>query len=317
MTPPSFHHLVDEYLTARRGLGFGLETDEWFLRDFASHAERIGHSGPVTIELAVQWARSSRSSNPAQPARRLAVVRQFARYRALFDPATEVPPVGLLGRIPRRSTPHIYTEAEMAALLQQARCLLPRHGLRPATYVAYFALLASTGLRLSEACRLTTDDADLVNGILTIRETKFRKSRLVPLHPTTTQALRRYADRRDACLAAPRSEYFFRTEHSPRLTRTAVETTFRRIRRRLDWTGQGRTRQPRIHDLRHTFVVRRLLRWYLEGADVDRKILALSTYLGHARVADTYWYCTAVPELLASTGQRFERFAHRASERPS
>ena len=213
--------------------------------------------------------------------------------------------------------PHIYSAAEMAALLQQASCLLPRNGLRPATYVAYFALLASTGLRLSEACRLTTDDADLVNGILTIRETKFRKSRLVPLHPTTTQALGRYADRRTACLAAPRSEYFFRTEHSPRLTRTAVETTFRRIKRRLDWTGQGRTRQPRIHDLRHTFVVRRLLRWYQEGADVDRKILALATYLGHARVADTYWYCTAVPELLASTAQRFERFAHRASERPS
>ena len=319
MTPPSFHHLVDEYLTARRGLGFRLETDEWFLRAFASHADRVGHSGSVTIELAVQWARSSsRSSNPAQAARRLAIVRQFARYRALLDPATEVPPVGLLGRIPtRRSTPHIYTEAEMAALLQQARCLLPRHGLRPATYVAYFALLAATGLRLSEACRLTTDDADLVNGILTIRETKFRESRLVPLHPTTTWALRRYADRRDACLAAPRSEYFFRTEHSPRLTRTAVETTLRRIRRRLDWTGQGRTRQPRIHDLRHTFVVRRLLRWYMEGADIDRKILALTTYLGHARVADTYWYCTAVPELLASTGQRFERFAHRASERPS
>ena len=319
MTPPSFHHLVDEYLTARRGLGFGLETDEWFLRAFASHADRVGHSGSVTIELAVQWARSSsRSSNPAQAARRLAIVRQFARYRALVDPATEVPPVGLLGRIPaRRSTPHIYTEAEMAALLQQAHCLLPRGGLRPATYVAYFALLASTGLRLSEACRLTTDDADLVNGILTIRETKFRKSRLVPLHPTTTRALRRYADRRDACLAAPRSEYFFRTEQSPRLTRTAVEATFRRLRRRLDWTGQGRTRQPRIHDLRHTFVARRLLRWHQEGADVDRKILALTTYLGHARVADTYWYCTAVPELLASTGQRFERFAQRASERPS
>ena len=317
MTPPSFHHLVDEYLTARRGLGFGLETDEWFLRDFASHAERIGHSGPVTIELAVRWARSSRSSHPAQAARRLAIVRQFARYRALFDPATEVPPAGLLGSVRRRSTPHIYTEAEMAALLQQARCLLPRHGLRPATYAAYFALLVSTGLRLSEACRLTTDNADLVNGILTIRETKFRKSRLVPLHPTTTQALCRYADRRDACLAAPRSEYFFRTEHSPRLTRTAVESTFRRIRRRLHWTVQGRTRQPRIHDLRHTFVVRRLLRWHQEGADVDRRILALSTYLGHARVADTYWYCTAVPELLASTGQRFERFAHRASERPS
>lgn len=318
MTPPSFHHLVDEYLNARRGLGFGLETDEWFLRDFARHAERIGHSGPMTIELAVQWARSSsRSTNPAQAARRLAIVRQFARYRALIDPATEVPPAGLLGPAStRRSTPHIYTDAEIAALLQQARRLRPRGGLRPATYVAFFALLAATGLRLSEARRLTTDDADLVDGILTIRETKFRKSRLVPLHPTTTRALRRYADRRDA-YAAPRSEYFFRTERSPRLIHATVEKTFRQIRRRLGWTAQGRTSQPRIHSLRHTFVVRRLLRWRQEGADVDRKILALATYLGHAGVAHTYWYCTAVPELLASTGQRFERFAHRASERPS
>ena len=318
MTPPSFHRLVDEYLNARRGLGFRLETQEGYLRDFARHAERIGHSGPVTIELAVRWALSSRSANPAQAARRLTIVRQFARYRALVDPATEVPPVGLLGPDSRRrSTPHIYTDAEIAALLQQARCLLPRHGLLPATYVAYFALLASTGLRLSEACRLTTDDADLDNGILTIRETKFRKSRLVPLHPTTARALRRYADRRDACLAAPRSEYFFRTEQSPRLTLAGVESTFRRLRRRLGWTAQGRTRQPRIHDLRHTFVVRRLLRWHQEGADVDRKILALATYLGHTGVAHTYWYCTAVPELLATTGQRFERFAHRATERPS
>ena len=272
----------------------------------------------MTIELAVQWALSSHSTNPAQAARRVAIVRQFTRHRALVDPATEVPPVGLLGHnFRRRSTPHIYTEAEVAALLQQARCLLPRGGLRPATYVAFFALLASTGLRLSEARRLTTDDADLVDGILTIRETKFRKSRLVPLHPTTIRALCRYADRRDACLAAPRSQYFFRTEHSPRLKRSAVAATFRQLRRRLDWTAQGRTRQPRIHDLRHTFVVRRLMRWYQEGADVDRKILALATYLGHAGVAHTYWYCTAVPELLATTGQRFERFAHPASERPS
>ena len=317
MTPPSFHRLVDDYLIARRGLGFSLETPEWLLRGFASHADRIGHSGPLTIELMVQWAQASQSSNPAQAVRRLAVVRQLARHRALFDPATEVPPVGLLGRISRRPPPHIYTESEVAALLQQASRLLPRQGLRPTTYVAYFALLVSTGLRLSEACRLTTDDVDLVNGILSIRETKFRKSRLVPLHPTTTRALIRYADRRDACRAASRSEHFFRTEHSPRLTRDAVEKTFSRLKQRLGWTGHGRTRAPRIHDLRHTFVTRRLLRWYQDGADVDHKILALSTYLGHAKVTDTYWYCTAVPELLASTAQRFERFAHRASERSS
>ena len=251
MTLPSVHRLVDDYLIARRGLGFGLETSEWLLRDFASHVDRVGHSGPLTIELMIQWAQASQSSNPEQAVRRLAAVRQFARHRALFDPATEVPPVGLLGRISRRPPPHIYTDSEVAALLQQASRLLPRQGLRPATYVAYFALLASTGLRLSEACRLTSDDVDLVNGILSIRETKFRKSRLVPLHPTTTRALIRYADRRDACRAASRSEHFFRTEHSPRLTRDVVEKTFSRLKQQLGWTGHGRTRAPRIHDLRH------------------------------------------------------------------
>ena len=261
MTPPSFHPLVDDYLIARRGLGFGLESPEWLLRDFASHADRIGHSGPLTIELMVQWAQASQSSNPAQAVRRLAVVRQLARYRALFDPATEVPPVGLLGRISRRPPPHIYTDAEVVALLQQASRLLPRQGLRPATYVVYFALLVATGLRLSEACRLTTDDVDLVNGILSIRETKFRKSRLVPLHPTTTRALIRYAGRRDACLAASRSEHFFRTEHSPRLTRDAVEKSFSRLKQSLGWTGYGRTRPPRIHDLRHYSGIRIIPSW--------------------------------------------------------
>ena len=317
MTLPSFHRLVDDYLLTRRGLGFDLETPEWQLRDFANYADRIGHSGPLTIELAVEWAQSSRSSNPAQAVRRLAALRQFARHRALFDPATEVPPVGLLGRIARRPPPHIYSEAEVAALLQRASHLLPRHGLRPATYVAYFSLLVSTGLRLSEACRLATNDVDLVNGILTIRETKFRKSRLVPLHPTTTQALAQYADRRNACRATRRSEYFFCTERSPRLTRAAVEKTFSRIKQRLGWNGHGRTGSPRIHDLRHTFVTRRLLCWYQEGADIDRKILALATYLGHAKVTDTYWYCTAVPELLASSSRRFEHFVQPDSERPS
>ena len=317
MTPPSFHHLVDEYLTVRRGLGFGLETPEWLLRNFASYVDRIGHSGPLTIELAVEWAQSSGSSNPAQAARRLAAVRQFARHRAISDPATEVPPTGLLGRFSRRPPPHIYTATEVTALLEEASRLLPHQGLRPATYVVYFSLLVSTGLRLSEACRLTTEDVDLLNGILTVRETKFRKSRLVPLHPTTTQALVRYAGHRDACRAASRSDYFFRTEHAPRLTRDAVEKTFSRLKQGLGWTGDGRTRQPRIHDMRHTFITRRLLRWYQDGADVDRKMLALATYVGHAKVTDTYWYCTAVPELLACTSQRFERFAHRSLERLS
>jgi len=307
---PRFVDLVDEYLVYRRGLGFDLESPRWLLRDFARHADRIGHRGAVTIDLAVQWALSSRSSDPVQAARRLSVVRQFARHRAVVDPATEIPPVGLLGHVPRRrGQPHIYSDAEIASLLRQARLLLPRRGLRPRTYIAFFSLLASTGLRLSEACRLTIDDVDLVEGILTIREGKFRKSRLVPLHSTATHALTRYAAYRDACHGASRSGCFFRTDRTPALALAAVEKTFSRLRDRLGWTAQGRARRPRIHDLRHTFAVRRLLRWYEDGVDVDHRVLALSTYLGHAKVTDTYWYLSAVPELMALTAQRFERFA--------
>ena len=219
--------------------------------------------------------------------------------------------------MPRRKPPHIYSDAEVGALLRQARLLAPRGGLRPNTYVTFFSLLLASGLRLSEACRLTCRDVDLTNGVLTVREGKFRKSRLVPLHPTVTQALTHYASCRNACRGVPRSEYFFRTDHVPALTRAAVLKTFSRLRNRLGWTAQGRTRRPRIHDLRHTFTVRRLLRWYEDGADVEHKILALATYLGHAKVTDTYWYLSAIPELLAITSQRFERFAQHEQERAS
>jgi integrase len=313
MTPPSFLDQVEEYLVFRRGLGFDLETPEWLLRDFARHADRVGHKGPITINLAVQWALCTRSTDPAQPVRRLSVLRSFARHRAVFEPATEVPPVGLLGHVPGRKQPHIYSDAELAGLLRQASILLPRRGLRPRTYVTFFSLLASTGLRLSEACHLAPSDVDLSEGVLTVREGKFRKSRLVPLHPTATQALTSYATQRNGSRDT-RSGAFFRTDRTPELTPAAVEKTFSRLRQRLGWTAQRRARRPRIHDLRHTFAVRCLLRWYEEGSDVDQKILALSTYLGHAKVTDTYWYLSAVPELMAITSQRFERFARGEQE---
>ena len=314
MTPPHLLALVDEYLAVRHGLGFDVDGPRWLLRSFVQYADRVGHHGSVTTDLAVQWALTSGSRDPAQATRRLSALRPFARYCAVFDPATEIPPLGLLGRLPGRKPPHIYSEAEILALLRQARRLLPRRGLRPQTYVALFGLLASTGLRLSEACRLTRDDVDLAGGVLTIRESKFRKSRLVPLHSTTTQALMRYAAARNACRAVPQSGRFFCTDRASVLTRAAVEKTFSRLRQRLDWSAQGRARRPRIHDLRHTFAARRLLHWVETGANVDRQVLALSTYLGHAKVTDTYWYLSAIPELVAVTAQRFERFAHSAQE---
>lgn len=314
MTGPSFLPVVEEYLALRRGLGFDDRTLRWLLLDFARYAEQAGHRGPITIDLAVQWASSSRSSDPAYTTHRLSAIRQFARHCAVFEPATQIPPAGLLGRRPGRKQPHIYSDGEIAALLRQTSLLLPRHGLRPKTYVAFFSLLACTGLRLSEARRLATNDVDLDEGVLTVREGKFRKSRVVPLHPNATEALIQYAAHRDACRKAPPSAHFFRTERAPALTHDEVQKTFSRLRHRLGWTAQGRARRPRIHDLRHTVAVRRLLRWYKDGVDVDRKMLALSTYLGHAKVTDTYWYLTAVPELMAIAAKRFECFARADKE---
>lgn len=300
---------VEEYLAFRRTLGFELKSPAWSLRAFARYARRTGHRGPITLDLATRWALASPSGDPARAERRLGIIRSFARHRVLIDPATEIPPVGLLGRIPRRRQPHIYSDDEIRALVRQASQLLPRGGLSPRTYVAFFSLLFSTGLRISEACGLTCNDVDFARGLLTIRGTKFRKSRWVPLHPSATRALSRYAAVRGAAKG-----FFFRTERVPRLTTAAVEKAFARMRRRLGWSAQGRARRPRIHDARHTFAVRRLLRWYREGANVGQKILALSTYLGHAKVTDTYWYLTGVPELLALASRRFECLAHRAQE---
>lgn len=308
MTPrPTVVALVEKYLALRRRLGFGLVTQGHMLLAFASHADRVAPGGPLTVALAVQWAASCRSRDPSAATRRLDVVRGFAQHRALFDPTTEVPPLGLLGPRYRRKPPHVYSADEIAALLRAAAGLRPVGGLRPRTFVTLFGLLAATGMRVSEARRLACRDVDLRAGVVTVREGKFRKSRLVPLHPSVLAALRRYEA--DRCRAAPRSEHFFRTERLAVLSRMAVQATFAKLRRRLGWTAEGRARLPRIQDLRHAFVVRRVLRWHEQGADVDRRMAHLATYLGHAKVTDTYWYLTAVPELMALTARRFERFA--------
>lgn len=317
MTHSNILGWVEEYLAFRRGLGFDLETPAWYLRSLARYAEQVGHCGPITVDLATRWALKTRSKDPAHAARRLKIIRPFVRHRALIDPATEIPPSDLLGRLLRRKQPHIYSDIEIAALLDQASHMLPRGGLSPRTYVTFFSLLISTGLRLSEACHLTCSDVDLGRGLLTIRGSKFRKSRWVPLHPSTTLALTRYTAFRDAAVHDDHSGFFFRTKRVSRLTPAAVEKAFARIRHRLGWSAQGRARRPRLHDCRHTFTVRRLVRWYDEGADVGQKILALSNYLGHAKVTDTYWYLTGVPELMAIASQRFERLTQLQQESAS
>ena len=314
MMAPHFIPMAEAYLALRRNLGFSLVTQGELLLDFARYADETAESGPLTLDLAVQWAKSSRNPCPSNISRRLTIVRGFAKFCAGVEPGTEIPPIRMFGPWARRAEPHIYSDTEIADLLKAASHLRPRRGLRPTTYVALFSLLVSTGLRISEACNLKVDDVDLEQGLLVVREGKFRKSRMVPLHPSAIDPLKRYLARRFASPMAKMSSHFFITDTSPRLTGKRVGIQFWLMRKRLGWTAEGRSRAPRIHDIRHRFATVRLLRWHEEGGDIEQKLAALATYLGHVMVSQSYWYLTGVPELMALTGQRFQQFVQPKEE---
>lgn len=309
----TFTERVEQYIAMRRGLGYRLERQATYLRSFAGFLDRYGPNGPVGLELSVQWATATSSSDPHNPARRLSAIGGFLRYLAVLDGATEVPPPGLLGPSHHRTPPHVYSDEEIASLLQAAAELSPRGGLRPDCYVTLFALLATTGLRISEALALPRDDVDLAEGVLTVRAGKGGKARLVPLHPSALAPLGAYAARCDGLAGSSTQDAFFRTDRDDHLTYAAVRSTFKRLRQQLGWTSDGRTRRPRIHDLRHRMVVQRVLAWHAEGADVDAKLPALSTYLGHALISDLYWYFSATPELMSIVGERFHAFGEQFS----
>ena len=195
--------------------------------------------------------------------------------------------------------------------LAGARALPPPGSLRPATYETLLGLIASAGLRVAEALNLLDADVDLKHGALTVRQSKFAKSRQLPLHPTTVEALQRYRRKRNRyfkpCHPMPP---FFTSVHGEELRSRQVHRVFVQLREQLGWTNRGAHHAPRIHDLRHTFAVQRMTRWYEQGTDIDQAMLSLSTYLGHVKISSTYWYLTAVPELMALAAERFERFAH-------
>jgi integrase len=308
---PTMVDLAQEYLALRRQLGYALHSPGKALLAFARYADSLGHRGPLTVDLAVRWAKLPQRARPDWWARRLQIVRGFAQHRSLFEPGTEIPPADLLGSYSHRSTPHIYSDAEVCALLRAAKDLGPAGGLRCHSYMTLFGLLISSGLRISEALHLKRDEVDLHSGVLTVALSKFRKSRLVPLHPSTTQALKNYAKRRDRYCPQATARTFFINNRGASMGYSGVIGTFTDLRRQLGWTKNWEGRRPRLHDMRHTMAVRTLLRWFQKGADVDQKMLALSTYLGHVEVTDTYWYLTAVPELMALTAARFQAYSRR------
>ena len=294
---------IEDYLAMRRALGFKLAKEGRLLRDFAAFAEAAG-AGTVTTDLAVAWSIMPQNASPVWAAQRLTMVRGFARYLQAVDPATQVPPVGVLPARTRRVTPYIYSDAEVAALMAAARML--RNPLRAVTFETLIGLLAATGMRGSEAMQLDDSDIDAAAGMLAVRATKFRKSRQLPLHPATLGALAGYQALRDQLCPAPGTGSLLVSTTGARLCQATVQPAFRHLLRQAG-IGQrtGRPR-PTIHGLRHSFAVKTLIGWYRDGQDVQARMPALSTYLGHVAPAATYWYLTGTPELLALAARRLE-----------
>jgi integrase/recombinase XerD len=298
---------VDDYLRLRRSLGFKLERAGRLLPQFVAYLEAAG-AATVTTELAIAWAREPSHARPNHWAQRLAVVRGFARYLQTVIPATEVPPSGVFPARRHRPTPYLWSSEDIARLVEHSRSLRPR--LRAATSEALFGLLATTGMRLGEAVGLERGDVDFDTGIITIRQAKFDRTRLVPLHPTVTDALGHYQAERDRRCPDPRSSTFFLSSIGTALTPTGVARTLRQLT-----TSMGiRTDSvhPRTHDLRHSFAVRTLIQWHRSGVDIDAAMPRLSTYLGHIAPTDTYWYLSAAPELMELAARRLDtRFGAR------
>jgi integrase/recombinase XerD len=298
---------MQDYLIMRRALGFKLHDAGVALQDFVSFLERKRRSH-ITSRLALQWAQRPTTVQPAHWARRLTFVRGFARYRSATDPRTEIPPLDLLPFRPKRARPYLYTEHELLLLLKASLNLSPTDALRRWTYHGLLGLLVVSGMRISEARSLRLSDVDLENAVLTIRGTKFGKSRLVPLHSSTQRVLSAYKLRRDEYLTGrPASDFFFVSKRGNRLDGAEVRRTFYALSRQTGLRGQSASHGPRLHDFRHRFAVQTLVGWYRSGQDVERRLPILSTYLGHVHVADTYWYLTTCPELMGLAVERLER----------
>ena len=306
---------IDDYIAERRRLGFQLHSRDTLLAGFARFVACRHHRGPLTIELMADWARHDKfdRGTPRTWAARLALLRHFARYLKQFEPDTEVPDELIFGPEPGRVAPHIFHEDEIIALLAAARQLGPHGSIRPVTYETLFGLMASTGLRVSEAIHLRDADVDLKHGMLAVRQTKFAKSRQLPLHPSTAIALARYRRQRARHVPTIADMPFLISSRGRRLGQPLGERqahrVFNTLRDSMGLVNRGAHEAPRLHDLRHTFAVRRMMLWHAEGTDIDQMMLALSTYMGHAEIFYTYWYLTAVPELMALAGGKFEHFA--------
>lgn len=292
---------LSDYLTLRQGLGHQMADAARLLPSFVAFLEQ--HELPtVTIDAALQWCQQPTLVGGVTVApRRMTAARGFARYLAGIDPVTEIPPVGLVPLRHQRPAPFLYSDADITGLLAAARALPPES--RGLTYYTLLGLLAATGMRIGEAIGLDLSDVDHEQAVLLIRESKFGKSRLVPLQPSTMTALQDYLQARTCIRRSRREPSLFVGRTGKRLIYQVVGATFRQLLTDTG-VGAGAARRPRLHDLRHRFAIVTLVGWYRSDEPVQPKLPVLSTYLGHREPSSTYWYLSAAPELLALAAAR-------------
>lgn len=300
----SLDDLIAEYLRLRRFLGFNLQDAEWLLRQFATYQQSRGNKG-ISVEDAVAWAISP-GGDASWHASRLGAVRQFAAWASTLDPSVQVIPRRLLPRSTVRAVPFIYTDEQVTVLM--ATALATSRAKVALTYQTLIGLLACTGLRVGEAIRANSDD--LEGGVLRINKTKFGKSRLVPLHPSALQELTSY---REAILSlhgkALDTPALLVSAAGKRLTKSAVDVMFARVRVQAGVLPHSSRCRPRLLDFRHTFATKTLMDAYREGRDPRQVLPVLATYLGHVEPANTYWYLEATPELLGEAATKIPQLS--------
>jgi integrase len=295
---------AEQYLALRRAVGFKLVGEGQLLAEFVASADAAGQR-TITTQFALEWARRPTSGSRNYLSRRLRAVRSFARYLHALDPACEIPPIELLPASKYRPAPYLYSDREILALMTAARELRPPA--RAAMLETLIGLLACTGLRIGEALGLDRDDFDDTHQVLTVRDSKFGKSREVLLDRSTVQALSDYGEIRDRLCPHHDMRSFFLTTRGTRPAHPTICQPFHKLLDRAGVRHQTPGKRPRVHDLRHSFAVKTLLGWYREGGDVAARMPLLSTYLGHVDPAATFWYLSAAPELLALAAERLEQ----------
>ncbi len=294
---------LDDYLMVRRSLGHKLAGAEYLLRSFLAFLDQAG-AARITTDLAVSWATLPVGASAVYQAQRLSAVRRFASWLESIEPATEVPPTDILTSRPRRAAAYLYKDDEIAAIMAATQSL--RYPMRRYTYEGLIGLLVASGLRVGEAIRLDRGDVCFGPGLLRVLGSKFGKSREVPLHPSTVEALQRYSERRDELCPEPRSASFFLGVAGTRLVYESVNSVFKRLLAHAGLGVRVGRGGPRIHDFRHTFATNTLVEWCRAGADVHAMLPLLSTYMGHVDPKSTFWYLSATPELLGLAASRLE-----------